>query len=1352
MKWKNSLLIALLALLLNNSHLQAQFVYPNDVCSGAMLLPVGNKAELSDSVFQQPIYADPVPSPIPNCTGTNVRYDIWYSFIATQTSMALVFENLGVYTLSYQLFTGNCGGLLSVVCNSSATNPNLTGLVPGQQYYLRTYVGSVINSGDVTFDYKLSLLSAPINDDCVQAALLPVNPVNSNFSNRFSNVLSTSALDVSCADNTGWTNYKDVWFKFIATSTVHSINIEAPTLGTRIVVYKGVPGSLTSMAGHQTTVSILTSTAHLTGLIFGETYYIRAGATTNATFKLGIMQGSPANDECANADTVSMSNSFKCENNFVVKRLGANNSTAPCPASSVSDTWYIFKATTANITVTCTGDDASNLNLGLLSGNCGALTCLVNSSSSDFTYNGLTVGNYYYLKAGGTSSGRLAFICISPAITNDECSGALPLTIKPYNQLRTNIGNNKGATQSLPGCQNASEMFDVWYRFTATDSACLITVDAAESNSYYFQVFSGDCAALNSIHCSSNNALVSGITERTERVSGLVAGNEYYVRYYSPSFFVGLFTIDINILPANDTCANAASLTPQTGFDYEIMQDNGILHATTSLPACAGELVTKDIWYSFIPTQNSVAIMSNRETGNNPNGTTVSGFQVYGGSCGALISMGCVQQGTALHKAQTFTDLLPGQRYYIRQYGNVSKSRFTIIEKPVNDEIAGAVKLTVAPANIQPMPSYSLHGATKQFGKICNAAYAFQHDVWFYFIAEGSSHTVGVNNFNSFWEEQNTGYTYRIEAFDGYASDSTSLAAKAISCGAGSLALNGLATGDTVYLRIASTAVAGNTSIFSIKVSNNQNIDEPAGALELTALNTYQYSLNTTGATQSLPAAGCLTSDFPDDDVWFKFTASATAKRIIAGYENRGITLQLFSGTPGNLTAITCSNNILVLPANLTNGTVYYVRAYSKANALAADFRIGLFGEDDPLANSCSTIACLGPNLVVNPRCETEYSYILPRNINTRQEAGRKLAEGWWSASYATPDTWNADYPYGEWGDVPGNAGLSKNKIPRSGKGMLGILLTTGGGAWQEYITGKLATPLVAGKTYLISFYVSIDKSSISKNAFNIGAYFSNDSIIGISTLPFEFTPHIATPPGLPLTEENSWRNVCGTFYADKPYSFITIGNFGAAALYASGSGTYIFVDDVVVAETNCATVPLSLLSFRGRTNTANQTELSWETAEEINTKNFVVEWRTDGTNFTAIGTVPAKGNAYNAYNFLHSTPAEGYNYYRLKMHDVDGGFTYSPIVRTGKQFSGNEMMVYPNPVSSVINITAQSDKDELVFFRLVNVEGKVVINKQILLKKGSNTFTWNVAQLSGGTYFITSTNKSFRSVQIIKQ
>jgi hypothetical protein len=65
-----------------------------------------------------------------------------------------------------------------------------------------------------------------------------------------------------------------------------------------------------------------------------------------------------------------------------------------------------------------------------------------------------------------------------------------------------------------------------------------------------------------------------------------------------------------------------------------------------------------------------------------------------------------------------------------------------------------------------------------------------------------------------------------------------------------------------------------------------------------------------------------------------------------------------------------------------------------------------------------------------------------------------------------------------------------------------------------------------------------------------------------------------------------------------------------------------------------------------------------------VNTQSFVVERSTDGKNFTAVGTVAAAGNYAGAksYTYTDANAQTGANYYRLKMIDIDGQFTYSPV------------------------------------------------------------------------------------------
>lgn len=115
--------------------------------------------------------------------------------------------------------------------------------------------------------------------------------------------------------------------------------------------------------------------------------------------------------------------------------------------------------------------------------------------------------------------------------------------------------------------------------------------------------------------------------------------------------------------------------------------------------------------------------------------------------------------------------------------------------------------------------------------------------------------------------------------------------------------------------------------------------DECSTAIELTVnpdLNganmTFGYNL---GATDSgLMPYPC--DGLPNNDVWFKFTATATTQRIslhdvqsIGEYYSTDIDFQVLGGSCGSLSSIVCSDFTSSLVSGLTVGETYYIRVYS---------------------------------------------------------------------------------------------------------------------------------------------------------------------------------------------------------------------------------------------------------------------------------------------------------------------------------------------------------------------------------------------------------------------------------------
>jgi hypothetical protein len=98
----------------------------------------------------------------------------------------------------------------------------------------------------------------------------------------------------------------------------------------------------------------------------------------------------------------------------------------------------------------------------------------------------------------------------------------------------------------------------------------------------------------------------------------------------------------------------------------------------------------------------------------------------------------------------------------------------------------------------------------------------------------------------------------------------------------------------------------------------------------------------------------------------------------------------------------------------------------------------------------------------------------------------------------------------------------------------------------------------------------------------------------------------------------------------------------------------------------NCVPLPVTLISFTISTFNvaAGYSKLTWEIIEYDNS-HYIIQRSTDAINFSDYGFEPAVGNygSQLIYNFVVPKPNVGTTfYYRLKMLDPNGNFTFSPI------------------------------------------------------------------------------------------
>ena len=112
--------------------------------------------------------------------------------------------------------------------------------------------------------------------------------------------------------------------------------------------------------------------------------------------------------------------------------------------------------------------------------------------------------------------------------------------------------------------------------------------------------------------------------------------------------------------------------------------------------------------------------------------------------------------------------------------------------------------------------------------------------------------------------------------------------------------------------------------------------------------------------------------------------------------------------------------------------------------------------------------------------------------------------------------------------------------------------------------------------------------------------------------------------------------------------------------------------------------LPVKLTYFNGFKEN-NKVILNWESTEELNLKQYSIEQQSKQTGswITKAIISPKGGGAVTKYSQLEVPFTDGSNYaiYRLKMTDVDGKITYSPIVRIKLDKSAAALNVQSNPV-----------------------------------------------------------------------
>ena len=168
--------------------------------------------------------------------------------------------------------------------------------------------------------------------------------------------------------------------------------------------------------------------------------------------------------------------------------------------------------------------------------------------------------------------------------------------------------------------------------------------------------------------------------------------------------------------------------------------------------------------------------------------------------------------------------------------------------------------------------------------------------------------------------------------------------------------------------------------------------------------------------------------------------------------------------------------------------------------------------------------------------------------------------------------------------------------------------------------------------------------------------------------------------------------------------------------------------------------LPLRLLSFSAQKH-SGKVDLLWKTKNEINVARFEIQRSFNGTAFNVIGNkqTVASNQPVNSYTFSDEQPSTGANYYRVRMIDNDGKFSYSKVLLiTGVDLSKEKLGIFPNPAVSQATLYYRSEKKATATIQVFNMNGALITKQQIEVLNGENALALHgINHFAAGIYHV---------------
>jgi hypothetical protein len=178
--------------------------------------------------------------------------------------------------------------------------------------------------------------------------------------------------------------------------------------------------------------------------------------------------------------------------------------------------------------------------------------------------------------------------------------------------------------------------------------------------------------------------------------------------------------------------------------------------------------------------------------------------------------------------------------------------------------------------------------------------------------------------------------------------------------------------------------------------------------------------------------------------------------------------------------------------------------------------------------------------------------------------------------------------------------------------------------------------------------------------------------------------------------------------YTSTPSSVITLnGTYNLVLEYYENGGA----NRITFTEQLINLLPVDIEYFTAAPKT-NAVQLNWAISAASTPKLFEVERSSNGVQFSVVKTVNPLVSSLR-YTITDNNAADGKNYYRLRITDMNGAITYSDIVTVQMSRSNAAHIMYPSVVTDSKFTFIPGVKMQHTVFTVTDISGRIVNRQQ---------------------------------------